>query len=751
MSTIGSYKTTSFSEGQKFLVIDPATGSTSLVRGGDIVSYITPSLDSVKGVSTTDAAATEDFDVGTVVQTTGGSTPNDGNAGIYLVVGEGEGDVVMLNGNELLLIRGDAFLRDELASSDPGEGASLVSMGNGDTVEDYLQTNIAETVDSIDTLRASSFPANLERLWLKGAYGDGTPWTGEFYRSSGVADGGNKIEDADGVIWERAEPQPFALSDYPTTVASGSWSWFSRPVAYYLNGVTYVGSVDGNGSQFISSYDHATQQVTSFQLTTGSVKDDHIVPVITVLGDGRIMVFYPEAGGGPVHYRISTNPEDITAFDADQTVGSALIFPNVFRLSGESGRIYLIANEQTDARDTYFWYTDDDGATWSAGQHLVDGLASFDPANDGLGLYHVCDSNEVDRIDIAITGAEGPSDDPKVDVRHLYLAGGSAFDASGNNLGTLPVAFDNVPAIYDSSDSGNTDVWVQDVCTRSGGRVEVVFSEFDSPVRHVYWFAAWDGSSWVSGPFAEGGTFISAGDRERFYSGGIALNRAVEGELFASIGDTGSSNIQRWTTPNNGGTWSTAEHTSAFRQNVRPMSPLNADKYTPVVWVEGAYGSYNDYFTDIKIGKGPSNGSSVSLPSPGGTRVYLGSTVSGVSGGTTVPFNLTTYDIKDNADLASDGIRVSQPGLYLIQATVQLQNPSASLTEAGVDVYRNGSRLFRCSISELTSGFMASSGSDIRYLQNGDLLTVVTSIPSGETADIIGGDDIAYLVASLLF
>ncbi len=46
---------------------------------------------------------------------------------------------------------------------------------------------------------------------------------------------------------------------------------------------------------------------------------------------------------------------------------------------------------------------------------------------------------------------------------------------------------------------------------------------------------------------------------------------------------------------------------------------------------------------------------------------------------------------------------------------------------------------------------MASSGSDIRYLQNGDLLTVVTSIPSGETADIIGGDDIAYLVASLLF
>jgi len=59
------------------------------------------------------------------------------------------------------------------------------------------------SVDSVSTLRTSSFPANLERLWLSGYYGVGTRGAGPLYKSSGTDDGGIKFEDNNGNIWER--------------------------------------------------------------------------------------------------------------------------------------------------------------------------------------------------------------------------------------------------------------------------------------------------------------------------------------------------------------------------------------------------------------------------------------------------------------------------------------------------------------------------------------------------------------------
>lgn len=104
MSTIGSYPTSAFSEDKKFLVLDPATQTTALVRGSDIVSYITPNLNAVNGETTRAAAMTQDYQVGAFVQTAGGAAILDGGNGMYLVVGPGEGDYPMMNGNELLLL-----------------------------------------------------------------------------------------------------------------------------------------------------------------------------------------------------------------------------------------------------------------------------------------------------------------------------------------------------------------------------------------------------------------------------------------------------------------------------------------------------------------------------------------------------------------------------------------------------------------------------------------------------------------------
>jgi hypothetical protein len=149
MSKLGSYKNTAFSESQKFLVLDPSTSSASLVLASELVAYITPSINSVKAESTRLSAENTDYKVGELVQTSGATAIGDGLASVYLVVAGGSGDFPMLNGNDLLVIAGDDALREQLISEVAGQGASLVSMEGGPTVENAITTANAEILKRV--------------------------------------------------------------------------------------------------------------------------------------------------------------------------------------------------------------------------------------------------------------------------------------------------------------------------------------------------------------------------------------------------------------------------------------------------------------------------------------------------------------------------------------------------------------------------------------------------------------------------
>ena len=95
---------------------------------------------------------------------------------------------------------------DDNVGNDPetDDGTNWVKVPNAEEVESQINDlGVAQSVDSVSTIRASSFPANLERLWLSGYYGVGTAGGGPLYRSSGTDDGGIKFEAGDGSIWER--------------------------------------------------------------------------------------------------------------------------------------------------------------------------------------------------------------------------------------------------------------------------------------------------------------------------------------------------------------------------------------------------------------------------------------------------------------------------------------------------------------------------------------------------------------------
>jgi len=157
MSNVGGYPTRSFSESQKFFVLDPSTGTSSLVLGADIVEYITPIINGVAAETTRLSAESTDYDIGNIIQTSGALEIGDSLASVYLVVASGDGDFPMINGNELLVITGDDSIREQLISEVAGEGASLVSMEGGPSVEVAVLDRVIR-VTSIADMESYSVP-----------------------------------------------------------------------------------------------------------------------------------------------------------------------------------------------------------------------------------------------------------------------------------------------------------------------------------------------------------------------------------------------------------------------------------------------------------------------------------------------------------------------------------------------------------------------------------------------------------------
>jgi hypothetical protein len=160
MSRLGSYKNTAFNESQKFLVLDPSTSSASLVLASELVAYITPKIGSVKAESTRLSAENTDYKVGEIIQTSG-ATVVGSLAAVYLVVAGGAGDFPMLNGNDLLVLIGDDALRAQLISQTAGQGASLVSMEDGPTVEVAVNNRVIR-VSNRTEMKTYDVPADYQ-------------------------------------------------------------------------------------------------------------------------------------------------------------------------------------------------------------------------------------------------------------------------------------------------------------------------------------------------------------------------------------------------------------------------------------------------------------------------------------------------------------------------------------------------------------------------------------------------------------
>jgi hypothetical protein len=401
--------------------------------------------------------------------------------------------------------------------------------------------------------------------------------------------------------------------DYELLVADGAWCWFSDPRAIYHRGErerVYFGYINRRGDVCIGSKDLASGRIESFTLHDSLQIDDHNVPSILILPDGRLLTFYNEHNGH-VFMRKCKNPEDISAWEDEQIVcrKSAeynYTYTNPVQLGDENGRIYLIGRKVGPSRSfehwwQYFKYSEDEGQTWSDDIILLDNEGRVNPP------YLKVTTDHHSRIDFLFTDGH-PKIGPDVSVYHMYYRSDTFYQTNGSVITTreqLPIPVRTVQKVYDAVPT-QIRAWIWDIALKDG-RPVVTYGRFPSEVDHFYHYAYWQDDRWVDHELVNSGSWMASlrqGDvvREAHYSGGIVLDHQDPTRIYLSRDIAGKFEIEHRRLLLDG-RWETSlvtEHSPV--NNMRPYVVYHSPPEQPILlWMSGHYRHYTEYETGIRM------------------------------------------------------------------------------------------------------------------------------------------------------
>jgi hypothetical protein len=151
-----------------------------------------------------------------------------------------------------------------------------------------------------------------------------------------------------------------------------------NPKSIYYNGKTYFVWINTTGTWdlTIQSFTHSTATWGSvYSISDLSAEDRHLTGSIGVLPNGKLIVFYDCHGQAypTIHYRISTNAEDESAWGAEQNLvavdeGWSYPQPVIF-----DDKLVLFARETNGGATYNTWYknTCTDGTDWTGWVQIV--------------------------------------------------------------------------------------------------------------------------------------------------------------------------------------------------------------------------------------------------------------------------------------------------------------------------------------------------------------------------------------------
>jgi 2-polyprenyl-3-methyl-5-hydroxy-6-metoxy-1,4-benzoquinol methylase len=382
-------------------------------------------------------------------------------------------------------------------------------------------------------------------------------------------------------------------------INDGAWCWLQDPRAIRHVGACdkiYWGCVTKNGDIKISSYDCNNHKRDTFTLRPALDINDHAAPAILIRNDGRIVVFYSKHNANTMYWRISTHPEDITAFGDEMSFdggGLQVCYPNPVQLTGEDNKIYLFYRKRagespTLERESY--RASADGENFGTEQDMVD---------VGNRTYVKVISNGIDKIHFCVT----KSDDAAGIHKHVYYgyySHGNYYKADGTKIGAaLPLRENDLEKVYDSDAAGNYLAWIWDIALDADGNPCIAFATFVSDTDHRYNYARWTGNMWEVHEITSAGGCLYA--TEPHYSGGISLDKEDPSIAYLSKLVSSQWEIQKFKTIDGGKSWETPVSMTfdSPKKNMRPVAVRNGSSRFPVFWMYGDYTTYTDYETTI--------------------------------------------------------------------------------------------------------------------------------------------------------
>lgn len=412
-----------------------------------------------------------------------------------------------------------------------------------------------------------------------------------------------------------AQPISRPAGDVQQIAEDAAWCWFSDPRAVYHKGEReriYYGYINSKGDVLIGARDQKTGQTETFNLHPELQIDDHNVPSILFLPDGKLLTFYTHHNG-KFFMRKSKRAEDITEWEEERILefgpGKKLIcYSHPVMLSEENNRIYMfyrcryVTDKTATFKDWYqmMSYSDDLGATWTDGQRVMDSYEVNNP------VYMKISSNDKSRIDILFTDGH-----PKIgpaSVYHMYYKGGQLHQTNGQAIGpvsAMPIGVDKINKVYDVT-VHQTKSWIWDIALDKKGHPVIAYTRYPHETDHRYHYARWDGKKWHDEELCKAGPYITrlrpgAKLLEGHYSGGVVLDHNNTDHVYLAREINGKFEVQRW--QRNKNNWDITEITRQSQQdNVRPY----VVKYTPakkptVLWMQGIYHHYTDYNTNLMM------------------------------------------------------------------------------------------------------------------------------------------------------
>jgi len=408
-----------------------------------------------------------------------------------------------------------------------------------------------------------------------------------------------------------AQEKVYPSSCYQNIVDDGAWCWFSDPRAVRYKGEfdrTYLSSVSSKGDITISTFDHRLGKIDHHVVVGDFQADDHVVPSLLFLPDGRLMIFFTKHNG-TMFYSTTVSPENIDEWEDVKKLdmGKMLCYSNPVMLKSEGNKIYVFFRGGYNWKPSFI-YSNDLGKTWSDPQVLI--------GKPGESIHNrpytkvVSDGNK--RIWFAITDGH-PRNEPLNSIYVFYYEAGNIYQVDGTLLASmdnLPVDQNRIIKAYDAV-STTFRSWIWDIALDEKGYPVIVYTVMNEETDHKYYYGKWNGKEWSSHFITNGGKDFPRKDRKKeernpepHYSGGIILDHRNTNIVYLSKPVNDVYEIFRCETTDGGEKWNIKAVTEkSERDNVRPFVVRDHDNNAPyLLWMENKmYEHYTHFNSSIKM------------------------------------------------------------------------------------------------------------------------------------------------------